>query len=78
LSASELRELDGLFDAIEAAEVRVVEIQSLLADPEIYQGAGERAASLRDDLEVAEAEAFQLTARWEELEERKSDSGASS
>lgn len=78
LNASEMRELDGLFESIEGAEARVLEIQSLLADPELYREAGERAESLRDDLEMAEAEALQLTARWEELEERKAASGTSS
>ncbi len=71
LNASELRELDGLFEAIEAAEAHVASIQSTLADPALYQGAGEGAAALRHDLEQAEADAARLTIRWEELEERK-------
>ena len=77
LSASELRELDGLFEGIEEAEARVASVQSKLADPALYQGAGEGIAALRSDLERAEAESVRLTARWEELEERKAATGAS-
>ncbi len=68
---AERRELDGLFEAIESAEARVAEIQARLADPGIYQGPGEDIAALRAELERAESEAARLTARWEELEERK-------
>ena len=71
LNASESRELDGLFEAIEQAEERVASIQASLADPALYQAAGEGVSALRDDLERAEAEAARLTTRWEELEERK-------
>ena len=76
LSGVEVRELDGLFEAIEGAEARVVEIQTALADPELYQRAGEGAATLRNELEQAEAKALALTTRGEELEERKAASGA--
>jgi ATP-binding cassette subfamily F protein uup len=78
LSGVEVRELDGLFEAIEGAEARVVEIQTALADPKLYQRAGEGAATLRNELEQAEAKALALTTRWEELEERKAASEASS
>ncbi|MBC8186604.1 MAG: ABC-F family ATP-binding cassette domain-containing protein [Proteobacteria bacterium] len=71
LTRAERRELDGLFETIEEAEARVVSIQSALADPELYQGARQRIATLRGDLERAEDETAQLTRRWEELEERK-------
>jgi ATP-binding cassette subfamily F protein uup len=78
LTHTERRELDGLFEEIEAAETRIAEIQVRLGDPEIYQGAGEGVAAVRSDLEEAEAEAARLTARWEDLEERKAASQASS
>ena len=71
LTRAERRELDGLFDEIEAAELRITEFQARLADPEIYQGPGEGLAVVRSDLEEAEATAARLTARWEDLEERK-------
>ena len=75
MTQAERRELDGLFDEIEAAEVRIAELQVRLADPEIYQGPGEGVAAVRSDLEEAEATAARLTARWEDLEERKAVSG---
>ncbi len=71
LSPAERRELDGLVDAIDAAETRVAEMHRRLADPESYQGDGEDVARLRNDLAVAEVEAVRLTSRWEELESRK-------
>ena len=77
LNPSEQRELDGLFEAIEEAEARVVSIQSTLSDPTLYQGAGEEVATLRLDLAEAEAEAARLTIRWEELEERKAENEVS-
>jgi len=71
LTHAERLELDGLFEKIEAAEARVAELQVQLADPEIYQGPGEAVAAIRSDLQASEAEAARLTARWEDLEERK-------
>ena len=78
LTHAERLELDGLFEKIEAAEARVAEIQVQLADPEIYQGPGEAVAAIRSDLQASEAEAARLTARWEDLEERKAASEESS
>jgi ATP-binding cassette subfamily F protein uup len=77
LTHAERRELDGLFNEIEAAELRISECQARLADPEIYQGPGEGVAAVRSDLEEAEATAARLTARWEDLEERKAVSEGS-
>ena len=68
LTHAERRELDGMMDAIEAAEEKVAALQAKLADPAAYQGEGDVAASLRAELEVAEAEALRLTERWEALE----------
>jgi len=75
LNRAEREELAGLFEAIEAAEARISEIQARLADPEIYRGSGEDATAARVDLEEAEAIAAKLTARWEDLEERQAASG---
>jgi ATP-binding cassette subfamily F protein uup len=77
LTHAELRELDGLFGEIEAAEARVAELHKRLADPEIYQRSGDVVLTLRRDLERAEAEAARLATRWEELEERKAASKGS-
>ena len=73
LSHAEKRELEGMMDAIEAAELQVATVQEKLADPAIYQSAGNEVATLRGELEVAEAEALRLTERWEELETRQSE-----
>ena len=70
LSQKERRELDGLFEAIEAAEQGVEALQAKLADPETYQLPQSEIASIRGQLETAEAEALRLTERWEELEAR--------
>jgi ATP-binding cassette subfamily F protein uup len=72
LSYAEQRELDGLFAQIEAAEGRVAELESQLADPEIYQGERSMITTLQSDLSFARDEVEQLTARWEELEAKKS------
>lgn len=68
LTHAERRELDGMMEGIEAAEAEVERVQTKLADPELYQGDGERVAALRSELEAAEAEVLRLTERWEELE----------
>ncbi len=71
LSHTEKRELEGVMDLIEAAELEVTSLQEKLADPALYQGAGDEVTTLRGELEAAEAEALRLTERWEELEARK-------
>jgi ATP-binding cassette subfamily F protein uup len=75
LSQAERRELEGLVEAIEVVETRVAEYQTALADPDLYQGSDEQAASLRTKLEEANSEAMRLTARWEKLEEREAAAG---
>ncbi len=70
LSFAEQRELDGMLDAIAAAEAKVEALQARLADPGTYQGDGGAVAALRAELEAAEAEVARLTSRWEALESR--------
>ena len=70
LSFAEQRELDGMLDAIAAAEAKMEALQARLADPATYQGEGGAVAGLRAELEQAEAEVGRLTARWELLESR--------
>jgi ATP-binding cassette subfamily F protein uup len=72
LSQKEMRELEGLFEAIEAAEEVVLRIQTRLSDPATYQSAGDEVGMIREELAVAEAEAARLTERWEDLEARTS------
>ncbi len=71
LSFSEQRELDGLPDAIEAAEKRVADLTEQLSDPALYATRGEEVASLVASQEAARADVERLLARWEELETKK-------
>jgi ATP-binding cassette subfamily F protein uup len=72
LTWNEERELEGIMDAIGAAEDRVAAIEAELAKPETFTDDGTKARALTADLERARAEAERLTARWEELEAKKS------
>ncbi|MDF3072125.1 MAG: ATPase component of transporter with duplicated ATPase [Polyangiaceae bacterium] len=71
LSNAEERELSSLPDKIDQAEQRAAAIAVKLGDPATYAGGGDVAA-LNRDLAAARAEAEKLTARWEELEAKKS------
>lgn len=73
LSYKEGRELDGLMDAIEAAEKTTVDLETQLADPATYKagdGSGVISA-LKTSLEEARSRVADLTDRWEELEARR-------
>ena len=61
------RELDGMQEAIEAAERRKAEIESALADPSNYSTA-ERVQELSGKLSSVSAEVERLYSRWQELE----------
>jgi ATP-binding cassette subfamily F protein uup len=71
LSKPEERELGALPDKIDQAEQQVSAITAKLGDPATYAG-GTDVAALNRDLEAARAEAERLTARWEELETKRS------
>jgi ATP-binding cassette subfamily F protein uup len=68
LSWAEQRELEGMEDAIVAAEERKSALEAELSDPATYQKDGARVATLREQLAGAEAEVERLYARWQELE----------
>ena len=74
LSYKEQRELDGLLDVIAAAEERAAAVEAELANPETYRGedGGEQVAALKRELDQTREQVEELTARWEELEERAS------
>ena len=76
LSQAEQRELDGMLDAVAAAEEKVAGLQSRLADPTTYQGDKGAVATIRSELAAAEAEVVRLTARWEALESRAALTGS--
>jgi ABC transport system ATP-binding/permease protein len=71
LSFKDQRELDGMEQAIEAAEARKAKAEQALADPASYTG--QRAAqmpALQQELDGASAEVDRLYARWQELQEK--------
>ncbi len=71
LTASEQRELKGMEAAIQAAEERVLAIESEMAAPEFYTA---RAADIRPMTEKLAAEkdaVAKMYERWQELEARK-------
>ena len=71
LTFKENKELDGLFERIEAAEAAAEEITARLADPATYRGGDVDVAGLNEQLEEARRNASELLARWEELEARR-------
>jgi ATP-binding cassette subfamily F protein uup len=71
LTYAERIELEGLMEKIEAADLRVAELEASLADPDVYAKGGERVKTLLADLETAKLDAHELTARWEELEAKQ-------
>ena len=71
LTYAERLELEGILDAIDAAEKAVGEAEKKLADPDLYAKRGGEVAGLQAVLATAKAEAARLVARWEELEQKK-------
>jgi len=68
LSFKEQRELEGIEEAILAAEERKSAAEAALSDPATYQKGGEGVVALRAEMDAAAAEAELLYARWQELE----------
>jgi len=68
LSYREQRDLDGIEDAIHAAEANCARLESLANDPATYQKGREEAARIATELSAARAEADRLYARWAELD----------
>jgi len=69
LSYKEQRELEGMEDAILAAEARVEELQKLLDDPGFYVSRAAEAPALIKELEGMREKVAALYARWAELGE---------
>jgi ATP-binding cassette subfamily F protein uup len=68
LTFKEQRELEGMEEAILAAEARASEIEGLLNEPSFYITRSHEAAGLQAELEALQKEINRLYARWEELE----------
>jgi ATP-binding cassette subfamily F protein uup len=71
LSFKETRELAEIPARIEALEMAQAELHARLADPSLYQAAGEEVAAVRAHLEELESELETAYARWETLEARQ-------
>ena len=67
LSNYERRELEGIEDAIAAAEAQVAELQAQAVDNEVLMD-HDRMTAVYAALEAAQAKVDALYARWEELE----------
>jgi ABC transport system ATP-binding/permease protein len=68
LSFKEQRELEGIESSILAAESRVLELETLLNDPQFYALRSIDAPGVIADLESARTLVTQLYARWQELD----------
>lgn len=71
LSFKENRELEGMEEAVTAAEEKIAEIEACFGDPDFFEKYGSRSAELQRELDAARAEAARLYQRWEELENKR-------
>ena len=72
LSKNEQKELDGIMDKIDAAEQEVAAIETELGNAFAPGTPPGHAAAVQTRLDEARVKAAKLTARWEELEAKKS------
>src|SRR5262249_2987754 len=68
LTFKEARELDGIEEAITAAEARVAALEATLSDPSVFKDRPTEVQALIADLDAARAEVERLFARWQELD----------
>lgn len=68
LTLAERKELEGMEDAILAAEEKVAELEALINDPDFHANRFAELPETLTKLEAAKAESTRLYARWEELE----------
>lgn len=68
LTWKEGKELEALPARIEELETRQAELHALMADPALYQEAGDRVARARDELEAVTGDLSLTYERWEELD----------
>jgi ATP-binding cassette subfamily F protein uup len=69
LSFKEQRELEGMEQAILAAESRAQELERTLNDPEFHANRSREAHGLIAELEATRSEVGRLYARWQELDQ---------
>jgi len=76
LSFKEIRELEGMEEAILISEEKVAELDATLNDPSFYVTRSTEAEGLMAELEKAKSSVAKLYVRWEELEAIKAASEA--
>jgi len=74
ITSWELRELEGLPDAIAGIEARQASLAEKLADGSLYRDAPGEVDSINQELHALEQELEALFARWEALEEKRNAS----
>ena len=68
LSYKENLELQGMEEAIAAAEEEVERLEKLFCDPDFFKNNGSRSGELQNELDCAKEKVENLYLRWEELE----------
>ncbi|MCY1311973.1 hypothetical protein D9M70_623480 [compost metagenome] len=71
MNSWELRELEGLPDAIAALEAQQAELAGKLADGSLYRDAPAEVERINGELAKLESELEERFARWELLEARR-------
>jgi ATP-binding cassette subfamily F protein uup len=71
LSYKEQKELEQLESKIARAEAKTSELETLLADPSLYQTRASEVPALVSKRDAAKVEAERLMSRWAELEEKR-------
>jgi ATP-binding cassette subfamily F protein uup len=72
MSFKEIRELEGMEEAIHKAEAEIARIESLFATPDFHRTHAKQTDQLMADLAAAKEYLAKLFSRWEELEAIKS------
>jgi len=75
LTWKEKKELEGMEEAILAAEEEVTRIEGLFTDPEFHSKHGNKTSELTLEMEQAKNKAAELYTRWEDLEAIRQDAG---
>ena len=71
LTFKEQREFEGMEESILAAEQRVLELETILNDPQFHATRSREAHALVTELEAGRSEVTRLYARWQELASRR-------
>jgi ATP-binding cassette subfamily F protein uup len=72
LTWKEQRELEGIGDAISAAEAEVARLEECFADPQFHVKYAQQTKELTAQLDAARQKVEELYVRWDELEAKNS------